>query len=244
MTTPSSGPISMDDVSLEIGGGTSGVVPNMNNFYTLSLGGGLGLGMYHNLLMGPGNNLTYKTAIYDPKSIGSTGENLNLGNFYNYDQSPNMVTTFTLTNNNANYSINVDLKIYDPASTTTTSFYIANNINSGTPVSETNLVTTFNITTSSLANGTYEIWCNVSAQYVGPPLPPPPPFPPTGPGVVGNVTTASDSDGVGAGTVRVPNNIPNFNEFNALTDVPIVQGNITGTNIFANKRTTFSLSFN
>ena len=99
MTTPSSGPISMDDVSLEIGGGVPGVVPNMNNFYTLSLGGGLGLGMYHNLLMGPGNNLTYKTAIYDPKSIGSTGENLNLGNFYNYNQSPNGIFTIDLLNN-------------------------------------------------------------------------------------------------------------------------------------------------
>jgi hypothetical protein len=59
-----------------------------------------------------------------------------------------------------------------------------------------------------------------------------------------NVTTASDSDGVGAGTFRDPNNIPNFNEFNPLFDVPIVQGNISGTTIFANKRTTFSLEFN
>ena len=241
MTTPVFGnPISMGDVSTELGG----VVENMNNFYTLSLGGGLGLGMYHNLSMGPGNNLTYKTAIYDPKSIGSTGENLKLENFYNYDQSPNMITTFTLTNTNADYSINVSLKIYDPASTTTTPFYNVANLNFGSPVTETNYDTSFSITTSSLANGTYEIWCNVSAAYVGPPLPPPPPFPPTGPGVLNNVTTASDSDGVGAGTVRVPNNIPNFNEFNPLPNVPIVQGNITGTNIFANKRTTFSLTFN
>ena len=243
MTTPvSPDPISMEDVSLEIGGGVPGVVPNMNNFYSISLGGGLGLGMYHNLSMGPGNNLTYKTAIYDPKSIGSTGENLKLENFYNYDQTPNMVTTFTLTNNNANYIVTVDLKIYDPASTTTTAFYNIN-VSSGSPVTQTNYDTGFSITTSSLANGVYEIWCDVSAQYVGPPLPPPPPFPPTGPGVLNNVTTASDSDGVGAGTVRVPNNIPNFNEFNPLPNVPIVQGNITGTNIFANKRTTFSLSF-
>ena len=238
MTTPSSGPISMDDVSTELGA----LVPNMNNFYTLSLGGGLGLGMYHNLSMGPSNNLTYKTAIYDPKSIGSTGENLNLGNFYNYDQSPNMITTFTLTNTNADYLINVTLFIYDPASTTKNQFYNEPSLASGSPITETNLVTTFNITTSSLANGTYEIWCDVSAQFIG--TPPPPPAPPIGPGVVGNVTTASDSDGVGAGTVRVPNNIPNFSEINPLADIPIVQGNISGTNIFANKRTTFSLSFN
>jgi hypothetical protein len=59
-----------------------------------------------------------------------------------------------------------------------------------------------------------------------------------------NVTTASDTDGVGAGTVRVANDIPNFDETNALNDVPIVQGNISGTTIFANKRTTFSLEFN
>ena len=59
MTTPVFGnPISMGDVSTELGG----VVANMNNFYTLSLGGGLGLGQYHNLAMGPGNNLTYKIA--------------------------------------------------------------------------------------------------------------------------------------------------------------------------------------
>jgi hypothetical protein len=240
MTTPATGPISMNNVSTEIGGATE----SMNNFYTLSLGGGLGLGMYHNLLMGPGNNLTYKTAIYDPKSIGSTGENLKLGNFYNYDQTPNMITTFTLTNNNADYLINVNLKIYDPNSATSTAFYNQPALSSGSPITETNYDTLFNITSGSLPNGTYEIHCDVSAQYIGPPLPPPPPFPPTGPGVLNNVTTASDTDGVGAGTFRDPNNIPNFDEFNPLNDVPIVQGNISGTTIFANKRTTFSLEFN
>jgi hypothetical protein len=239
MTTPvSPDPISMNDVSTELGG----VVANMNNFYTLSLGGGLGLGMYHNLTMGPGNNLTYKTAIYDPKSIGSTGENLKLGNFYNYNQTPNMRTTFTLTNNNADYLINVNLKIYDPNSATATSFYSSTPISSGSPITETNYDTLFSITTSSLPNGTYEIWCDVSAQFIG--TPPPPPAPPIGPGVLNNVTTASDTDGVGAGTFRDPNNIPNFDETNPLNDVPIVQGNISGTTIYANKRTTFSLEFN
>jgi hypothetical protein len=238
MTTPSSGPISMGDVSTEIGGATE----SMNNFYTLSLGGGLGLGMYHNLTMGPGNNLTYRTAIYDPKSIGSTGENLKLGNFYNYNQTPNMITTFTLTNNNADYLINVNLKIYDPNSAISTAFYNQPSLSSGSPITETNYDTGFSITTSSLPNGTYEIHCDVSAQFIG--TPPPPPAPPIGPGVLNNVTTASDTDGVGAGTFRDPNNIPNFDETSPLSDVPIVQGNISGTTIFANKRTTFSLEFN
>jgi hypothetical protein len=239
MTTPvSPDPISMNDVGTELG-----VVTRMSTFYDLSLGGGLGFGMYHNLTMGPGNNLTYKTAVYDPRSLGASGQNMKLENFYNYDQTPNMITTFTLTNNNTDYTINVNLKIYDPNSATSTAFYNEPALSSGSPITEANYDTGFSITTGSLANGTYEIHCDVSAQYIGPPLPPPPP-PPVGPGVLNNATTASDTDGVGAGIVRVANNIPNFDEFNPLNDVPIVQGNISGTTIYANKRTTFSLTFN
>lgn len=237
MTTPLTGnPISMGDVNTE-----TNWTQSMYNFFQFSTVGGLGALMYHNLSMGLGAQ-SAKEAVYDPFSLGASGTNLNLGAWYNYNQTPNLITTFDITNNNVDYIVTVDLKIFDPASSTRTAFYLAS-VSNGAPVNEVNFDTGFGITTASLANGTYEIHCDVSAQYIGPPLPPPPP-PPVGPGVLNNVTDASDSDGVGAGIVRVENNIPNFDEFNPVFNFPIVQGNISGNGIYANKRTTFSLTFN
>ena len=220
----------MDNVGIEVGFGTP---YDMSNFFALANTGGLGGLMYHNLAMGPTNTQTAKQAIYDPYNLGT---NQALSAWYNYDQTPNMITTFTLTNSNPNsYIVVVTLYIYDPASTVSTQFYNAN-VSNGTPVTETDYDTGFNITTASLGNGLYEIWCDVSAIYLGPT--------PPGPGVLNNTTVASDTDGVGPGTTRIDNDIPNFDENNPLSNIAIVQGNISGTGIYANKRTTFTLTFN
>ena len=243
MTTPvSPDPISMEDVSLEIGGGVPGVVPNMNNFYSISLGGGLGLGMYHNLAMGPGANLTYKTAIYDPKSLGATGEDMKLGNYYSYSQTPNGIFDINLTNNagtNVNYQF-----FLGPTGLSTAPgppFLSGTLTAGGGNRTETNFDSGVAMTSTNFPNGVYNIYMTADS-------PPPPPFPPPPPPPTINASgSASDTDNVGAGLVRVINTgAINFDYNNPLPFLPIVQGNIpggAGTGIFLNKRTTFSLTF-
>lgn len=225
MPTPASGQISMNDVYLE-----TNLTRSLVNFYNSSAVGGLGGLMYHNLAMGSGSQ-TAANAIW--ARYNATDDYI-LSNWYNYSQTPNLVMTFTITNNNANYDVVCDISIYDPNTVTRTNVYTAN-VPSGSFDTQTDYATTFVVNTGNLGSGVYEIHCNVSCTYLG--LPP-------GPGVINNITTASDSDAVGPGTVRVPNAVPNFDEFNPLTNVPIVQGNISGTGIYANKRTTFTVTFN
>jgi hypothetical protein len=236
MTTPSSGPISMGDVSTEIGGATE----SMNNFYTLSLGGGLGLGQYHNLAMGPGNNLTYKIAIYDPKSIGSTGENLKLENFYNYNQNPNGIFDIDLLNN-AGSDVNCQFFLGPTGLTTSaglTPFFTANLPASGGTGGATNFDSGVGMTGTNFPDGVYNIYMTADSL---PPFPPPPPPPPT----ISATGSASDTDNVGAGLFRVINTgAINFDYTSPLPFLPIVQGNIgAGAGIFVNKRTTFSIEF-
>lgn len=226
MPTPTSGPISMNDVSTETSWAT-----NLNNFYTLSLAGGLGALMYHNLSMGLGAQ-TAANAIWVRKDAGT---DYLLSNWYNYNQTPNLVMSFEIFNNNVEYDITCEILIYDPSSTSTSSVYTAN-VPSGSSDSQTDYVTSFVVDSNNLASGIYEIWCNVSCIYIG--------FTPPGSGVLSNTTVSFDSDGVGAGTTRVDNNIPNFDQFSPLSNVPIIQGNISGTGIYANKRTSFTLNFN
>jgi hypothetical protein len=240
MTTPSSGPISMGDVSTEIGGATE----SMNNFYSLSLGGGLGLGQYHNLAMGPGNNLTYKIAIYDPKSIGSTGENLKLENFYNYNQNPNGIFDIDLTNN-AGTIVNCQFFLGPTGLTTAPGapFFTASLAAVGGTGGATNFDSNVSMTGANFPDGVYNIY--MTADSVPPPPFPPPPPPPT----INATGSASDTDNVGAGLFRVINTgAIAFDYTSPLPFLPIVQGNIgaggaAGTGIFVNKRTTFSITF-
>jgi hypothetical protein len=243
MTTPVFGnPISMGDVSTELGG----VVESMNNFYTLSLGGGLGLGMYHNLVMGPGSNLTYKIAIYDPKSIGSTGENLKLENFYNYNQNPNGIFDIDLLNN-AGTIVNCQFFLGPTGLTTAPGapFFTASLAAGGGTGGQTNFDSGVAMTGTNFPNGVYNIYMTADSVPPFPPPPPPPPPPPT----INATGSASDTDGAGAGLFRVINTgAIAFDYFNPLPFLPIVQGNIgaggaAGTGIFLNKRTTFSITF-
>ncbi len=231
----------MDDVSTEIGGATE----SMNNFYTLSLGGGLGLGQYHNLAMGPGTNLTYKTAIYDPKSIGSTGENLKLENFYNYNQSPNGIFDIDLTNNQPDFEVNYQFFLGPTGLSTAPGppFLSGNLTANGGNRTETNFDSGVAMTSANFPDGVYNIYMTADS-------PPPPPFPPPPPPATITATgSASDTDNVGAGLTRIINTgAINFDYTSPLPFLPIVQGNIgaggaAGDGIFVNKRTTFSLTF-
>jgi hypothetical protein len=132
-------------------------------------------------------------------------------------------------------NIDITLQLYDTNSATHTAFYSNNIMANGGFLFEADFNTNQN--PSSYGAGLYRISINVSAMYVGGGRPP-------GTGVNGNVTAASDTDGVGAGTFRAANNISNFNAFNPLTNFFLVNGNISGTGIYINKRTSIEVAFN
>jgi len=240
MPTPASGQISMSDVNAE-----TNLTQSMSNFFSSSLIGGAGGLMYHNLAMASGNTLTAKAAIYDPyvAGAGGTSANLLLSNWYNYSQTPYGIMTFSLTNNNLENNIDVTIYLRDP--TGPTDYQIGNpvpvifnlNANSGT-ASYPDYDTGIAMNTTNFTAGIYQIVFDISAIYVGPP-------PPPGGGVLGNSTSASDTDNVGAGTARVTTNPPNFDATSPITGTALVRGNITGSaGIHINKRTTFDIIFN
>lgn len=234
MPTPASGQISMGDVNTE-----TSLTQSMNNYFASSLLGGLGGLMYHNLAMGPSNTQTARQAIYDPFSLGASGQNLALTAWYNYDQTPTLILSWSLTNNNVNNNVTVDIQIYDPASATSTGFPGGNIMlpAGGGNDTQTNFDTGIVINSTNFANGVYELSFNMSAMYIGPP-------PPPGAGVSGNTASASDTDNVGAGTVRAVTNPAAFDQNNPITGARYVYGNISGSGIYVNKRTTFSMTFN
>jgi hypothetical protein len=234
MTTPSSGPISMNDINVE-----TNLVTDMYYIFSSAQVGGLGGLMYHNLNMGISNAQTAKQAVYDPFSTGASGTNLNLSAWYNYSQTPNIILSWNITNNNTNNNVNVDIQIYNPATGTSTGFAGGNlSLNaSGGNSTQTNFDTGIAANVTNFANGVYELSFNMSAMYIGPP-------PPPGTGVQNNTASASDTDGVGAGTTRVAVNPTGFSQFSPITGARFIYGNITGNGIYANKRTTFSMTFN
>lgn len=239
MPTPPTGTIAMSDVRNE-----TNATETMYNFYSLSqIGGGGGL-MYHNLTMAAGNTTTARVAIYDPFTTGASGTNLKLSNWYNYSQTPNMVFNIFITNNSVNYDVTTDVYIYDPASTTAYGIngnpFTTVNTN-GSDVTLPDYDTGVVANTTNFANGYYQINLTINITYIGVLLPEP---------GLGNVTpntlTSSDTDGAGPpGTVRNSVNIPAmFSPGNPFNYASAIGGNIAGNNIYVNKRTTFTLTFN
>ncbi len=228
MPTPFPGnPISMNDVYLE-----TNLTRNMDNFFDVSVVGGGGGGMYHNLAMGPSTSLSFKQAIYDPHNANA---NLKLSNWYNYSQDEPVKLDWTFTNQNTENNVDVNLGLYDPNSTSFTMFTSFTVNNSGGQNIEINYNTNQN--PSSYADGVYRVVIDVGAFYVGGGRPP-------GGGVNNNNTSANDTDGVGAGTARQPNNIPSFDSNNPITQFFLVDGTVNGTDIYINKRTSFDVEFN
>ena len=252
MPTPATGPISMGDVNTE-----TNWTQSMYNFYNFANFGGNGTLQYHNLEMGPSNTQNAKTLIYDPVSIGASGQNLKLENWYNYYQGATGRFNISLFNNCTDNDVLVELYVADLYQSPVTYLRVwgpdngpggANTaynlvLNNGSDFSQTEVDIGVAMTVSNFPSGTYVIFADLSATYYAPP-PPPPPGPPT---TVSGSGSASDTDGVGAGTTRTLNagGIV-FDAANPVAKVPIVTGNIpggTGDGIYVNKRTTFSITF-
>lgn len=229
MSTPAPGnPISMNDVYNE-----TNLTRNMNNFFAVSLVGGGGGLMYHNLGMGSSTSLSAADAIWLPYNNGT---NFPLSNWYNYTQDADMHFTYDFKNNSTDYNIDVAIYFEDPIAPglqLVTNFTV---MNSG-GVQNAEILTGL-LANTNFPNGLYTIWIDCTAFYVGPP-------PGPGPGVNPDPTNASDTDGVGPGLVRNGNTIPPFDEFNPIINYLVVEGNISGANgIYVNKRTTLNITFN
>jgi len=185
--------------------------------------------MYHNLAMGSTNSQTARIAIYDNYAAGT---NFNLGNWASYDSNPNIILSWTITNNNPDNIVQGNLYITD-TSGNSTFFYGFTAGASGGQDNQTDFNTGISVST---LNTKYKIEIDATANYIG--MPPPI-------GVSGNTVAANDTDNVGGGTARFAFGIPTFDQFTPLNQQPIVNGTNTGVaNIALNKRTTFDIVFN
>lgn len=244
MTVPS-GDLSMNDIST-----VTGLTPTIDNFFSVSLVGGAGGLMYHNLGMGLSNNLTAKQAIYDPYNLG---QNYELSAWYNYSSTGNgangggggMMLNMTFNNNNSSFDVQYSIFLREPGTANSYNVYNYTGwLTNGTSDVQINFDTLLAADTGRFAAGVYTIEMSAFAQQaVGPGSTyPGPPF------VVTPSVTASDTDGVGPGTFRNAGAPGTFNDIappGPLNQTMIVEGNITGNNgIYINKRTTFTIDFN
>jgi hypothetical protein len=238
MATPTSGAILFSQVRDELGQSNPA---EMSNFYdTANTGGSNGL-MYHNLNMASGNATTAKVAIWNQYNSGT---NQALTNWYNYSQNPGMVMTYTINNNSA-YAVQVDLTIWDSS---------GNNVGSINPgpnnlISASGTVGPITVDTgtlpSTVGSGYYIAVQGFTFQN---PITPPVPPPLINRNASISATSASDTDGVGAGTNRnALGALGNIADTNQQTPPPPPPTTFSptravddgGSTIYINKRTTF-----
>lgn len=196
-------------------------------------GGGLGL-MYHNLNMATNNTTTAKAAIYDPLTANA---NMAMSNWYNYTRNIGMVMTYLITNNSS-YSVVIDLVIWDTFDSTQGIIFsgtVAASSNTGTQTVDTGL-----LSLSGVMSSGYRVAVN---SVIFQPTP--------GPGqtfsVSLSVDSASDTDGVGAGTTRTTYSLPGYSEDGPPLPpptpyTPTVAVDTSGNLIYVNKRTTVSIT--
>ena len=237
MTTPASGQISITDIVNEL---DYAILPTpiglkADLYNTANTGGGTGL-MYHNLNMATNNTTSAKNAIYDPLTANS---NMSMSNWYNYTRDIGMVMTYLITNSSS-YDVNINLVIWDQNNTSQGTIFnnsVNASSNTGTQTVDTGALTI----TGGMSSGYRVAVQNVT--FTGPP----------GPGqtfsVSLSVDSASDTDGVGAGTTRTTYNLGSYSEsgptFPPTPPTPYtatIAVDTSGNLIYVNKRTTVSIT--
>ena len=234
---PSSGQISMIDINSELDLLTpaTNIDLKADLYNTANTGGGTGL-MYHNLNMATNNTTSAKNAIYDPLTANS---NMSMSNWYNYTRDIGMVMTYLITNSSS-YDVNINLVIWDQNNTSQGTIFnnsVNASSNTGTQTVDTGALTI----TGGMSSGYRVAVQNVT--FTGPP----------GPGqtfsVSLSVDSASDTDGVGAGTTRTTYNLGSYSEsgptFPPTPPTPYtatIAVDTSGNLIYVNKRTTVSIT--
>ena len=237
MPTPPNGEISMEDINLELDLFTpSANLELKNDFYQISQNtGGVAL-MYHNLSMTANNATTAKVAIYDPYNANA---NMTMSNWYNYTRDAQVVMTYSVQNNGTGYTIQVGVGILDMNGTNVGTIFfgqVANNTtSSGTSTGPAALGT--------IGSAGYKIEL-AQVDILG--------MPPGSSKTVSFSVTASDTDGVGAGTTRTTTNPANYTQDGPYAGPPppppplppfspTIIVDTSGGNIAINKRTTVSI---
>ena len=235
MTTPASGAISMIGINSELDLLTPAINIDLKAdlYNTANTGGGTGL-MYHNLNMAPNNTTSAKNAIYDPLTANA---NMSMSNWYNYTRDIGMVMTYLITNSSS-YDVNIELTIWDQNDTpqgTIVSTTVNANDNTGTQTVNTGLLA---ITGGGGISSGYRI--AVQNVSFNPPV--------TSVQTVSiSVDSASDTDGVGAGTTRTTYGVPGYTESPPPSPPPasyvaskaVDSG---GSLIYVNKRTSIEIT--
>jgi hypothetical protein len=191
MPTPASGDIAFSQVRDELGQSNPA---EMSNFYDTANTGGISGLMYHNLNMDIGNATTAKVAIWDPYNAGI---NQPLSNWYNYYQDIGLVMEFDI-NNTSIYDIAVNVAIRDSSGINRGTIFNGTVVASGSTGA---MINTGLLSVSGGVSSGYAIWID-NLGYGGAPLPPSPPNPIQNFNVNATINSASDIDGVGAGTNR------------------------------------------
>jgi hypothetical protein len=241
MGTPTTGAITFTDVaSTQLGQSTPYSMSGMYN--TANTGGYSGL-MYHNLNMAPGNATTAKTAIWDNYNAGT---NYALTNWYNYSQSIGIVVTYTI-NNYSSYAVTVNLTIWNSSSANVGSIY-SGSISAGSPGTPTTVGPTTVDTGALTSVSSSGYYIAVQGFNFSNPISPPNPPPLINRNASISASSASDTDGVGAGTSRTAlGTLGNIADTNQQFPPPPPPTNFTatiavnsgGSVININKRTTF-----
>lgn len=247
MTTPASGAISMIDINSELDLLTPAINIDLKAdlYNTANTGGGTGL-MYHNLNMDNNNTTSAKVAIYDPLTANA---NMSMSNWYNYTRNIGMVMTYLITNSSA-YNVNFDLVIWDTNDNTQGTIFtgmILGGTNTGTQTVDTGLLTLSGVMASGYRIAIQNV---VFAPGPNPPPPAPPVLPPNIFSVTITVDSASDTDGVGAGTTRTTYGPFSYSETQNQPPAPSPPTPFTpskavdsgGNLIYVNKRTSIEIT--
>lgn len=242
MTTPSSGPISMDQVDNELA--FVGSNESMAGFYGIAPNTGGSALMFHNLSMASGNATTAKVAIWDNYNAGT---NYKLSNWYNYTRDAQVVMTYSVTNNSA-YPVGFDLVIFNSSGANVGTIYSAGG---GSPLNGGG-TTASGTSTGPSALGTigssgYSIAIQGMSFQPGP-FSPPPFFPTVTFSVTVTINSASDTDGVGGGTTRTTYGTFTYSETASqpptppTNPFPAVVVDTSGGPIAINKRTSVTIT--
>jgi len=239
MGLPASGQISMIDINSELDllNPATNIDLKADLYNVANTGGGTGL-MYHNLNIASNNTTSAKVAIYDPLTANA---NMSISNWYNYARDIGMVMTYLITNNSS-YDVNIGLVIWDTNDSSQGTIFngtVNASSNTGTQTVNTGLLT---------QSGQMPSGYRVAVDNVQFPTPP-------GAGqtfsVSLSVASASDTDGVGAGTTRTigyslgsyTEDGPNFPPPPPPTPyTPAKATDTSGNLIYVNKRTTISIT--